>query len=97
MWADGREDYASHGVTSVDNPLPVDRDTLHVLGSVTKTYTATALMRLAAAGQIELDAPVRRYVPELVLADDLCSPMRGQRPVSWSRTGLSSALLPDTY
>jgi CubicO group peptidase (beta-lactamase class C family) len=70
VWADGREDYACHGMTSVDNPLPVDRDTLYVLGSVTKTYTATALMRLAAAGQIELDAPVRRYVPELVLADE---------------------------
>ena len=41
VWADGREDYACHGMTSVDNPLPVDRDTLYVMGSVTKTYTAT--------------------------------------------------------
>jgi len=70
VWADGREVYACHGVTSVDNPLPVDRDTLFVLGSVTKTYTATALMRLVAEGRVELEAPVRRYVPELVLADE---------------------------
>ncbi len=70
VWADGRENYTCHGMTSVDNPLPVDRDTLYVLGSVTKTYTATVLMRLAAAGQVELDAPVRRYVPELALADE---------------------------
>ena len=70
VWADGQETYACHGVTSVDNPLPVDRDTLYVLGSVTKTYTATALMRLVAEGRVELDAPVRRYVPELVLADE---------------------------
>ena len=70
VWADGREVYACHGVTSVDNPLPVDQDTLFVLGSVTKTYTATALMRLVAEGRVELDAPVRRYVPELVLADE---------------------------
>ena len=48
VWADGQEIYACHGVTSVDNPLPVDRHTLFVLGSVTKTYTATALMRLVA-------------------------------------------------
>ena len=41
-----------------------------MLGSVTKTYTATALMRLVADGRVELDAPVRRYVPELVLADE---------------------------
>jgi len=70
VWADGQEFYACHGVTSVANPLPVDRDTLFLLGSVTKTYTATALMCLVAEGRVELDAPVRRYVPELRLADE---------------------------
>jgi CubicO group peptidase (beta-lactamase class C family) len=70
VWVDGQEHIACHGVTSVENPLPVDQDTLFVLGSVTKTYTATALMRLVAEGQVELDAPVRRYVPELKLADE---------------------------
>jgi CubicO group peptidase (beta-lactamase class C family) len=69
-WVDGQEIYACHGVTSVENPLPVDQDTLFVLGSVTKTYTATTLMRLVAEGQVELEAPVRRYVPELKLADE---------------------------
>ena len=70
VWVDGQEIYACHGVTSVDNPLPVDRDTLYTLGSISKTYTATALMRLVAEGRVELDAPVRRYVPELKLADE---------------------------
>jgi CubicO group peptidase (beta-lactamase class C family) len=49
VWADGQELVACHGVTSVDNPLPVDKDRLYVLGWVTKTYTATALMRLVAS------------------------------------------------
>ncbi|MFD9698662.1 serine hydrolase domain-containing protein [Lentzea sp. NPDC059081] len=66
---DGREHFFRHGVTSVENPLPVDENTLFLLGSVTKTYTATAVMRLAAAGRVDLDAPVRAYVPELELAD----------------------------
>jgi len=70
VWVDGQEIYACHGVTSIENPLPVDRDTMFVLGSVTKTATATALMRLVAEGTVELDAPVRRYVPELVLGDE---------------------------
>ncbi|MGW2233416.1 serine hydrolase domain-containing protein [Streptomyces sp. NPDC001759] len=67
---EGRELFACHGVTSIDNPLPVDRNTLFVLGSVTKTYTATAIMRLVEAGRVDLDAPVRRYVPELRLPDE---------------------------
>jgi CubicO group peptidase (beta-lactamase class C family) len=70
VWADGQEVHACHGVTSVDNPLPVDQQTLYVLGSVTKTYTASALMRLVGEGRVELEAPVRRYVPELVLGDE---------------------------
>lgn len=70
VWADGREAHACHGVTSIENPLPVDRDTLFVLGSVTKTFTATALMCLAEHGRVDLDAPVRRYIPELVLPDE---------------------------
>ena len=70
VWVDGREVFACHGVTNLENPLPVTPDTLFRLGSVTKTYTATALMRLVEAGQVELDAPVRRYVPEFALPDE---------------------------
>ncbi|WP_262704444.1 MULTISPECIES: serine hydrolase domain-containing protein [Streptomyces] len=67
---DGQEIYASHGVTSLGNPLPVDEKTLFPLASVSKTFTATALMRLVAEGKVDLDAPVRAYVPELKLADE---------------------------
>ncbi|MEO6608729.1 MAG: serine hydrolase domain-containing protein [Aestuariivirga sp.] len=70
IWADNQEVYACYGVTNVENPLEVNQHTLFVLGSVTKTYTATALMRLVAEGRVELDAPVRRYVPELILEDE---------------------------
>lgn len=69
VWMDGKEVNACYGVTSVENPLPVNKDTLFVLGSVAKTYTATALMRLVSEGRVELNAPVRRYVPEFALAD----------------------------
>ena len=67
---DGQESYASYGVTSVDNPLPVNEKTLFPLASLTKTFTATALMRLVAEGRVDLAAAVRRYVPELKLADE---------------------------
>lgn len=70
VFHDGQEHFFCHGVTSVENPLPVNENTLFLLGSVTKTYTATAIMRLVAQGRVSLDAPVREYVPELKLADD---------------------------
>jgi CubicO group peptidase (beta-lactamase class C family) len=70
VWAGGREVYACHGVTSIENPLPVDPDTVFVLGSVTKTFTATAMMCLVADGKVDLDAPVRQYVSEFTLKDE---------------------------
>jgi CubicO group peptidase (beta-lactamase class C family) len=70
VYHDGTEHYAFHGVTSVDNPLPVDATTLFQFGSTGKTYTATAILRLVDQGRVELDAPVRRYVPELRLKDE---------------------------
>ncbi|WP_053790379.1 serine hydrolase domain-containing protein [Streptomyces sp. XY332] len=68
--AGGRTIFLNHGVTSVAHPLPVDENTLFHLGSTTKTFTATALLRLVEEGKVDLAAPVRRYVPELVLADE---------------------------
>ena len=96
VWADGQEIYACHGVTSTGNPLPVDRDTLYVLGSVTKTYTATALMRLVADGRVELDAPVRRYVPELALADERAAAQITTANLLNHTSGLDWDLLVDT-
>ena len=62
---DGQEYTAGFGVTSVENPLPVDADTLMQIGSITKTFTTMAVMRLVDAGVLELDRPMRSYLPEL--------------------------------
>ena len=70
IFCDGAEHYACHGVTSVENPLAVGPSTLFQIGSTTKTYTATAIMALAEAGEVGLDDPVRGYVPELRLKDE---------------------------
>lgn len=70
VFADGEESYAFHGTTSVEDARPLDGDTLFHFGSITKTYTATAIMRLVAEGKIDLDAPVRRYLPGFRLSDE---------------------------
>jgi len=67
---EGTEELAYAGVTSLENPLPVDGTTLFQFGSTGKTYTATAIMRLVERGDVDLDAPVRSYVPELRLKDE---------------------------
>ena len=70
VYHDGAEHRAVWGVTSVENPLPVDDDTLFQFGSTGKTFTAMAIMHLVAEGRVALDATVRTYLPELRLQDE---------------------------
>ena len=58
------------GVADAERGDPVDVDTLFQCGSVTKTLTATLLQQLLEEGRLDLDAPVRTYLPELRLADE---------------------------
>ena len=70
VWHAGNEQANGFGVTSVENPLPVTPDTLFQTGSISKTFTATALMMLQEAGKIDFDSPIRAYLPDFRLRDE---------------------------
>lgn len=69
IYCEGREFGAGFGVTSTRNPLPVNEQTLFQIGSNTKTFVATIAMRLVEAGQLDLDAPIRKYLPDFRMRD----------------------------
>lgn len=64
VWWRGHEHIRGFGVTNLDDPQPVDGDTLFRIGSTTKTFTGTIIMRLVEHGTIDLDARVHTYLPE---------------------------------
>ena len=66
----GKVASAGFGVTNVDHPLPVTDDTLFQIGSITKTFTGAAVVRLVEAGKLALDTPVRTYLPEFKVVDE---------------------------
>jgi CubicO group peptidase (beta-lactamase class C family) len=66
----GEEYVRGYGVTNVDAPQPVDGDTLFRIASTTKTFTGTAVMRLVEQGLLDLNAPVRQYLPDFRVADE---------------------------
>lgn len=55
----------SAGMRDVEAGLPVDRQTVFRLASVSKLVTATAAAKLAEAGKLDLDAPVQTMLPWL--------------------------------
>src|SRR5438552_18505237 len=70
LFAPGEEVLLGFGITSVENPLPVDPNTVFVAASITKTCVATTVMCLVDRGRLNLDEPVRTYLPDLRLADE---------------------------
>lgn len=66
VWRDGRLVWSEGlGWADAENRAPVGPETRFPVGSVSKALTAVAAARLVDRGLLELDAPVRRYVPRV--------------------------------
>ena len=65
----GRDDFVfTHGYKDNEEVDPYSDSTLFNLGSVSKLFTAIAVVRLAAQGGLNLDDPVAYYFPEFLHA-----------------------------
>ncbi|HEV8410165.1 MAG TPA: serine hydrolase domain-containing protein [Gemmatimonadaceae bacterium] len=53
----------AYGVADRENKIPADANTVYEIGSLTKQFTAAAIMRLEAAGKLGVDDDISRYVP----------------------------------
>jgi len=63
---DGRLVYErAMGLADAESQRPATTRTLFRIGSVTKMLTAATLLELAAAGKLDPQTPIGRYVPEL--------------------------------
>jgi CubicO group peptidase (beta-lactamase class C family) len=65
------------GIREAENKAPVTTDTVFRIASMTKSFTAMAILKLRDEGKLSLDDPVSRYVPALA---DLSYPT-GDSPV----------------
>ncbi|MBA1156227.1 class C beta-lactamase [Microvirga mediterraneensis] len=62
---DGQRHFIAYGLASKDPQLPVTRDTLFELGSISKTFTATLATFAEVQGRLKLTDSVSRHMPEL--------------------------------
>ena len=69
----------------------VTPQTPFLIGSVTKSFTALAIMQLSEAGRVQLDAPVQRYLPWWRVADPEASTQISVRHLLYQVSGLSKA------
>jgi CubicO group peptidase (beta-lactamase class C family) len=69
----------------------VTAQTPFMIGSVTKSFTALAIMQLVEQGKVELDAPIQRYLPWFRVADATASAQITVRHLLNQTSGLSRA------
>lgn len=65
LYVNGKPCFAETGLERIDQGSPVTTDSSFAFGSVTKAFTATVALQLARDGELDLDAPIARYIPEL--------------------------------
>ena len=53
-----------YGLANIELSVPASAETIFEIGSITKQFTATAVMLLVEEGRLSLDDPISKYFPE---------------------------------
>jgi CubicO group peptidase (beta-lactamase class C family) len=59
----------AYGMANLEYDVPNTAETIFEAGSVSKQFTATAVVLLSLDGKLSLDDPIRKYLPELPAVD----------------------------
>jgi CubicO group peptidase (beta-lactamase class C family) len=82
VWAQG------FGWADVERRIPAGVNTIYRIGSISKSFTAVALLQLWERGYLELDDPVRGVLPEL---DQLPERPEGAQPITFRQLASHTA------
>jgi CubicO group peptidase (beta-lactamase class C family) len=85
---DGRKTFAA-GSMGMNDPRPVDGDTLFEAGSITKVFTSLLLAEMVERGEVALDDRVARYLPAAVKV-----PERNEIPITLRDLSMHRSSLP---
>ncbi|WP_396657232.1 serine hydrolase [Microbacterium sp.] len=99
--ADGREPEIVTAATGTLNRniatgAPVTKDSIFQIGSISKVWTATVVMRLVDDGRLSLDTKVKDILPEVKLADDELTDGITVRHLLTHTSGLDGDIFTDT-
>lgn len=80
----------AYGIKELGLPAKVDENTLFMIGSNTKAFTATALAELQANKKLSLDDHVTKYLPQFKLQDKPAEEMAVIRDLLCHRLGFQT-------
>jgi CubicO group peptidase (beta-lactamase class C family) len=76
------------GYANIEDNVKMTTEHILPIGSSSKAFTATAALLLSCDGKLDLDKPVRQYLPEFELQDPMATLGATTRDLLCHRTGL---------
>ena len=70
---DNKRYSAASGVLNINTGVTATTDSIFQIASISKVFTASLIMQLVDEGRLDLDAPVKQYLPDFTLADSLAA------------------------
>ena len=95
VFQNGQLERAAAGVVNVTTGVTMTPDTVLHIGSITKTLNATLVMQLVDEGRLELDAPLKRYLPDFALADQAAADAITVKMLINHTSGIDGELTPE--
>ena len=66
VYQDGKIRYArGYGMASLEHGMPLSPHSVLDIGSISKQFTAMAILMLQKEGKLSIDDPIRKYIPEM--------------------------------
>ena len=87
---------AAAGVLNARTGAPVTAGSVFQIGSITKVWTATLVMRLVDEGLVDLDAPLTGYLPDFRVLDEQITAAVTARHLLDHTSGIGGDFFPDT-
>ena len=94
--ADGEVVDAAAGLLSTATGVEATPDSLFQIGSITKVWTATLVMQLVDDGLLDLDVPIRTYLPDFRIGDESAAAQITTRQLLAHTAGFEGDIFTDT-
>jgi CubicO group peptidase (beta-lactamase class C family) len=95
IFYDGEIFSTARGMANLRAGIEATPDSVFLIGSITKVFTTTLVMQLVELGEVELNAPVHTYVPELKLSDAEATQSVTVRHLLTHTSGITGDYFPD--
>lgn len=84
------------GINDEMGQIPLTDETVYGIGSVSKVYTAAAVMKLVDEGKLELDKPLVNYLPGFTMKDSRYKEITPRMLLNHS-SGLNGSTMTNTF